>query len=466
MKKATTKRLGPLICFDRGSLTVELPKDAPLATDNPYLVWDPRVNLYRCHAQRYRDLIRYFHRTSVPYQDQASNYKQIKYNLSDQLKPRDYQVEAKQHWEQAKRGVCVLPTGSGKSFLAQLIIQSVGRSTLVLAPTIDLILQWHKGLSEAFGIEVGLLGGGSHEIRDLTVSTYDSARLMADRLGDKFCLLVFDECHHLPAPGMADMARSFIAPYRLGLTATPIMEPDRVVLSNEITGPVVYQQQITQLSGEHLAPYQVETIAVELNEDEREAYDYYRSIYLEFREGFNLLFRGQQDWSRFVMHAYQSKEGREALSAFRMQKEIAVAASEKFDQLAQLLIKHQGSRILIFTNDNKTAYHISGLFLLPLITHETKSKERADTLAHFREGRWPILVNSRVLNEGVDVPEAQIAIVVSGTSTVREHVQRLGRILRKQKDKQAILYELITIGTSEVYSSKRRREHQAYAKFT
>lgn len=455
-----------MIQFDRGSLTVKLAKSDPMVTELPFLVWDPRIKLFRCHGQDYRNLVRYFHRTQQPYQDQASNYNQVQYNLSDQLKPRDYQAQAKEHWLKAKRGVCVLPTGSGKSFLAQLVIQAVGRSTLVLAPTIDLILQWHKGLTEAFGVEVGLLGGGSHEIRDLTVSTYDSARLMAERLGNRFCLVVFDECHHLPAPGMADMARSFIAPYRLGLTATPVLEPERMLLSNEITGPVVYQQQIGQLSGSHLAPYVVETIAVELDEDEREAYDYYRSIYLDFKEGFSLLFRGSHDWSKFVMHAYKSPEGREALIAFRAQKEIAVAARAKFDELALLLIKHQGSRILIFTNDNKTAYRISGLFLLPLITHETKAKERGETLARFRDGRWPILVNSRVLNEGVDVPEAQIAIVVSGTSTVREHVQRLGRILRKQKDKQAILYELITSGTTEVYTSKKRRDNQAYARFT
>ena len=87
-------------------------------------------------------------------------------------------------------------------------------------------------------------------------------------------------------------------------------------------------------------------------------------------------------------------------------------------------------------------------------------------MENFRTGRWPFLVNSRVLNEGVDVPEANIAVVFSGTATVREHVQRLGRILRKGRNKKAILYELITIDTGEVFTSRKRREHGAYGGFS
>ncbi|OGG99606.1 MAG: hypothetical protein A2600_09005 [Candidatus Lambdaproteobacteria bacterium RIFOXYD1_FULL_56_27] len=457
---------GPQIRFERGTLTLGLPKSDKVAKELPFLVWDDRIGAYRALAQEYRNLIRWFFKAQLPYQDLAAQYNKLELKMQSPHRPHDYQTEALARWERSKRGVCVLPTGSGKSFLAQMVIQSLGRSTLVLAPTIDLILQWQKNLEQAFGVEVGLLGGGSHEIKDLTVSTYDSARNLAPNLGNRFCLLVFDECHHLPSPGLAEMARSYIAPYRLGLTATPVAEPERIALSAELTGPVVYQQQIDQLSGSHLSPYKVVTLPVELDEEEREAYEHYRSIYLEFKDGFNLLFRGNTSWSRFVMHAYKSPEGREALKAFAIQKDLGLCAKAKFDLLAQLLIKHQGSRILIFTNDNKTAYLVSGLFLLPLITHETKAKERKEILARFRDGRWPVLVNSRVLNEGVDVPEAQVAVILSGTATVREHVQRLGRILRKQEGKEALLYELITIGTTEVYASKKRRDHRAYAPFS
>ena len=162
------------------------------------------------------------------------------------------------------------------------------------------------------------------------------------------------------------------------------------------------------------------------------------------------------------MYCYRSAEGRNAIRSFAIQKQISLSAEGKMKALAEILTRHNESRILIFTNDNKTAYYISCLFLLPLITHETKAKERKKILENFRNGSWPFLVNSRVLNEGVDVPEANVAVIISGTATVREHVQRLGRILRKQSGKTAILYEIVTADTGEVFTSRRRRGHIAY----
>ena len=88
-------------------------------------------------------------------------------------------------------------------------------------------------------------------------------------------------------------------------------------------------------------------------------------------------------------------------------------------------------------------------FLVPVITHQTKAKERRHVLDGFAEGTYPVVVTSRVLNEGVDVPSANVGVVLSGTGTVREHVQRLGRLLRKLGDKQAILYEVVTRGTGK-----------------
>ncbi|MFU8805805.1 MAG: helicase-related protein, partial [Bradymonadaceae bacterium] len=117
---------------------------------------------------------------------------------------------------------------------------------------------------------------------------------------------------------------------------------------------------------------------------------------------------------------------------------------------------------LIFTNDNATVYRISERMLCPCITHETKLKERREILARFNEGVYRTVVTSKVLNEGVDVPMASVAIVLAGSGSVREHVQRLGRILRRGEGKKAILYELVTADSVETYVSRRRREHDAY----
>ena len=117
---------------------------------------------------------------------------------------------------------------------------------------------------------------------------------------------------------------------------------------------------------------------------------------------------------------------------------------------------------LAFTEDNATAYDISRRFLVPAITHQTRVTERSEILEGLASGRYRAVVTSKVLNEGVDVPDANVAIIVSGSGSVREHVQRLGRVLRKVGDKRAVLYELVTADTHETFTSERRREHSAY----
>ena len=454
------------IQYHKGTLSVSKSDVINLETSLPFLSWDHRTRSYRCHADKYRELIRFLYKNKIRYSDFAPKYNKLSILLKTEFTPFTYQSEALNSWNHSKKGIAVLPTGAGKSYLAALAIQEVQRSTLVMAPTIDLILQWQKNLEEWFACDIGLLGGGSNELKDVTVSTYDSARIQAETIGNRFCMIIFDECHHLPSPAYSQMTRAYIAPYKLGLTATPSVESDRQQLLKDVLGPVTYSKQIHQLSGDFLAPYEVNTIEVDLTGEERRSYDYHRGVYQAFRDKVPNLFGNRYSWERFVMHAYRSAEGRNAIRSFNTQKQISLSATGKMEKLAEILVRHNESRILIFTNDNKTAYYISSLFLLPLITHETKAKERKLILENFRQGKWPFLVNSRVLNEGVDVPEANVAVIISGTATVREHVQRLGRILRKKDNKTAVLYEIITANTGEVYTSKKRRFHSAYERFS
>ena len=129
----------------------------------------------------------------------------------------------------------------------------------------------------------------------------------------------------------------------------------------------------------------------------------------------------------------------------------------------ELANRHSGERMLIFTADNATAYELGRLFFWPVLTHHTKAAERKEFLERFRSGEYPVLVTSKVLNEGVDVPAAAVGVILSGSGSVREHVQRLGRILRPAPGKaQAVLYELISADTSEENVSRRRRNHDAY----
>src|ERR671924_727748 len=113
---------------------------------------------------------------------------------------------------------------------------------------------------------------------------------------------------------------------------------------------------------------------------------------------------------------------------------------------------------MIFTEDNAIVYRIARDLLIPAITHQTPVKERHDILQRFRTGEYPVVVASRVLNEGVDVPEASVAVVLSGTGSRREFVQRLGRILRRREGKRAVLYEVVAEATGEEQVSRRRRQ--------
>src|SRR5687767_15456194 len=101
-------------------------------------------------------------------------------------------------------------------------------------------------------------------------------------------------------------------------------------------------------------------------------------------------------------------------------------------------------------------YRISRRFLIPAITHETNIKERRAWLEAFNKGEVLALTTSKVLNEGVNIPEASVAVVLSGSGSTREHIQRLGRILRKVPGKEAVLYEVITQNTTEEQISQRR----------
>ena len=150
------------------------------------------------------------------------------------------------------------------------------------------------------------------------------------------------------------------------------------------------------------------------------------------------------------------------MAAYREQRRIAFANQAKLDYVALLLERHADDRSILFTQDNATAYDISRKFLVPVITHQTKIAERSEILEGLASGKYRAVVTSKVLNEGVDVPDANVAVIVSGSGSVREHVQRLGRVLRKKGDKQATLYELVTVGTSESFTSERRRDHVAY----
>ncbi len=452
------------IDFQRGTLELRGGEQSALAALLP-CTWDARSACLRAEARAYAEIVRALRRAKIPYEDRARRYLELGVHALVQRTPRRYQTEALAAWEHHhSQGVVVLPTGAGKSQLALMAIDKKQRSALVVAPTLDLVRQWYSLLRASFGAHagVGVVGGGEHDVQPLTVTTYDSAHLHMEHLGARFGLAVFDECHHLPSESYALAARQCLAPFRLGLTATPERADGREQLLEELLGPVVYRREIGELSGQYLASYETERIGVELAPDEREEYERERAVYLAFLRAQGIRVGSPAAFREFIMRSARSEQGQRAMRAYRKQRELAFAAPAKLAYAAHLLHVHRQDRTIVFTEDNASAYRISANMLIPAITHQTKVSERAEILARLNDGVYNAVVTSKVLNEGVDVPAANVAIVVSGSGSVREHVQRLGRILRMQEGKSAILYELVTAQTGEAFTSERRREHSAY----
>jgi superfamily II DNA or RNA helicase len=450
------------IRFDAGTLQI-LGAEPDVLSDLPGSRFDSRLGYSRAEACRYREIVEHLRRRAISFHDEARAYQPTAWALRTSRDPFPHQTEALESWwQKGGRGVVVLPTGTGKTHLALMAIERAGRPALVVTPTIDLLNQWYDQMVMAFDAPVGLLGGGYYDLQPLTATTYDSAYIHLERWGNRFGLLVFDECHHLPGPSYLTAALGSIAPYRLGLTATPERADGGEARLPELIGPVVYRKEIKQLAGEFLAEYRTERLYVELASDEQERYRRAREQYRRFVDERRISMGGPHGWQRFLQETSRSAEGRAAFLAYREQRRIAMAAPAKLHVLERLLERHVRERVIVFTHDNATAYEIARRYLVPAVTHQTKIKERREILARFHSGEYSTVVTSQVLNEGVDVPAAGVGIVLSGTGSVREHVQRLGRLLRRHGDKQAVLYELVTRGTGEEFTSDRRRQHHAY----
>ncbi len=161
-----------------------------------------------------------------------------------QVTPRPYQEEALARWQAAGAGVVILPTGAGKTMVAALAIHATGLWTLAVVPTLDLLQQWRVALASALSLdadEIGLFGGGDKEIRPITVITYDSAALYTQELR-RFGLVIWDECHHLPAPTYRFIAEGAFTPLRLGLSATPERSDMTHLDLDYLIGPEVYRR--------------------------------------------------------------------------------------------------------------------------------------------------------------------------------------------------------------------------------
>lgn len=351
---------------------------------------------------------------------------------------RDYQMEAARRWYQEGKpsggcGVVVLACGAGKTIVGMTAMSLVNTKTLILATNQAAVNQWIREILDKTTLtadQVGAYTGESKEIRPVTVATYQILTWRASKEGnfahlhlfedEDWGLIIYDEVHLLPAPVFRVVAH-LQARRRLGLTATLVREDGKEGDVFALIGPKRFDMPWKDLEGQGWIASAVCT---------------------EIRIGFD-------DEDRL---GYAIAEDRER---FR----VASTNPRKMATLRELLKRHKGSRVLIIGMYVDQLKEIADEFSLPLITGETRQAIRDDLFARFREGSSPVLVISRVGNFSVDLPDANVAIQVSGTwGSRQEEAQRLGRVLRpKPGQNTASFYTIVTRDTVEQEFGEKRQ---------
>ena len=452
------------LTFDRGTLLLT---ETPAALDVgeiPGVQWDERVGAHRAPARLCYSIASELRRRGVPIADMPrpalappSGFRPF------ELRP--YQEAALTAWRQAgRRGMVVLPTGSGKTRLALGAIAATRTPALCLAPTRALCDQWAAALAAVWDGPIGRFGDGERMTGAVTIATYAGAYRHMSSLGDKFGLLIVDEAHHFGQGWRDEALEMSIAPLRLGLTATPPGPGPAADRLASLVGPVVFERSIGDLAGRYLAPLERVTWHLALDPDERREHDALWEIYRQARRAFEGNHLGAirgNGWEDFLHEAARTDEGRRGIAAWRRARRILAFPRRKREALALLLGHHRAQRTLVFVADNQTAYTVAREHLVMPLTCDIGRAERQEVLDRFRAGSLRALVSAQVLNEGIDVPDAEVGIVVAGRMGEREHVQRVGRLLRPGPGKRALVYELVVERSSEARQAERRGERLA-----
>lgn len=435
----------------------------------PYLTTKDR-KVIRFNPMDYWDVIDALEVGDFQYEPDFNTDFHLEPSFSYRFKPRDYQGNAFEAWKaNDSKGVVVLPTGSGKTMVGIMALCESQVTTLVVVPTLDLMQQWrddivthlvingqgsNRSKVEDVNAFVGFFGGGDHEIAPITITTYSSAYLHLPRFRDRFGLLILDEVHHLPGEKHRFIASGSVAPMRLGLTATLDKSEEIYPVLVQNVGPIIYSLSPRELSdGKRLAPFIHEKIPVYLPADVLDDYNFMKDVYIQYM---NQVPGKRDKFRQMLFNVNRDPRAFKALQAYNKAKKIAFNANRKLVALQDILESHPEERILTFSEDISLVERISREFFIPAITSNTPSKERREIIDKFRHGKYRIVASGKVLDEGVNVPEASVGIIVSGTGTPRQFIQRLGRILRPLPGKTAKLYEIVTAGTSEQTISARR----------
>lgn len=361
-------------------------------------------------------------------------------NEDDGFALRPYQRDAVATFFASGTGVVVMPCGSGKTLVGAAAMATASARTLILVTNTVSARQWRSELLARTSLsdaEIGEYSGEHKDIRPVTIATYQilSTRTKGDYRhfgvfdAEDWGLVIYDEVHLLPAP-VFRMTAEIQSRRRLGLTATLVREDGREGDVFSLIGPKRYESPWRAMEAQGwIAPAVCTEVRVTLTDAERMSY------------------------------AVAEPEDRHRIGATAVSKHAVITA---------LLDQHPGEPTLVIGMYVEQLAKIADELGAPLITGKTPNRERERLYAAFRDGTEPLLVVSKVANFSIDLPDASVAVQVSGTFGSRqEEAQRLGRILRPKSDgRQAHFYAVVSRETNEQdFAAKRQRflAEQGYA---
>ena len=377
----------------------------------------------------------------------------------------DWQSDAIGKWKQnGNQGIVQATTGSGKSRVAHaLIVEHLNEPdgvVTVLVPQVSLLRQWADELDRILGFKVGRYGGGKKDFSSrINVMVINSAIKILPSKSYNNHLLIADECHRMAAP---TFQRVFDVEHHkcLGLSATPEREDTGLEVLTNLIGEVIYEYGYEDaLKAGVISDFEVCAVQIPLTEFERKEHDTAHQTIVNLSRRLNSRYGGRGNLvitcQRLLANGTADKDVGAFLVAIQKRKEILNTARNRFRALDLLLHQHKKGKIMVF---HESIDDISNLekkyaYLNPEVYHSKKTaKQRRVALETFSQQPQGLLLSCKALVEGVDIPDADVGIMVSGTRSVRSRIQTIGRLLRKGGASQPVIYLFYIPDTSDTKS--------------